>query len=610
MTVLEKSNDTVTGNEAALKFAYDEAGKVSVYAGDRLLSEKETAAGEAVDITIPLQDGRNAVKVVFENTQGIKTYRNFNFVKLSSYDMVVDASGIRTLDSEAVPVYTTVAEALAAVPADNQEQKVIFVKNGTYYEKLSITSPYITLIGEDSEKTVLCYDAASGKTDPVTGAAYGTSGSASVTIEAAAHHTYMENLTVANTFDYPNETIEGKQAVAMLTRADQLIFNNVRLTGWQDTLQADGGGRQYFKNCYIEGNVDWIFGSAQAVFDDCDIVANAAGYVTAASTESTKTTGYVFINSRLLKKSDSVAENSVALGRPWRSNACVTYVKCFMDSHIKTKGYDNMSGNTHSAARFYEYQSYGPGFAVNTDRRQLAKAEGESLTVNGVFAREAGEGMAFAEGWDAVAAYAAASADYTESGAVSVDFSELDRAIQNAEGLNSADYKDFSTVESALNAAKALDRTTATQEEVSVLAHRLIEAVANLERMTPAPEPTPEPTPTPTPTPEPTPTPTPSEPDNNQPGDTGEADGSQNGNDNPSGSENGGTGDAESGKQEDNNGTSSENDSSENAAENQQESVQTADKTHSVWYLFGAAVSAMFAGLAGSKRKKKSDEEL
>lgn len=281
-----------------------------------------------------------------------------------------------------------------------------------------------------------------------------------------------------------------------------------------------------------------------------------------------------------------------------------------MDSHIKTKGYDNMSGNTHSAARFYEYQSYGPGFAVNTDRRQLAKAEGEALTVNGVFAREAGEGMAFAEGWDAVAAYAAASADYTESGAVSVDFSELDRAIQNAEGLNSADYKDFSTVESALNAAKALDRTTATQEEVSVLAHRLIEAVANLERMTPAPEPTPEPTPTPTPTPEPTPTPTPSEPDNNQPGDTGEADGSQNGNDNPSGSENGGTGDAESGKQEDNNGTSSENDSSENAAENQQESVQTADKTHSVWYLFGAAVSAMLAGFAGSKRKKKSDEEL
>ena len=79
------------------------------------------------------------------------------------------------------------------------------------------------------------------------------------------------------------------------------------------------------------------------------------------------------------------------------------------------------------------------------------------------------------------------------------------------------------------------------------------------------------------------------------------------------------TGDAESGKQEndkqeDNNGAASENEflenPSENAAENQQESVQTADKTHSVWYLFGAAVSAMLAGFAGSKRKKKSDEEL
>lgn len=88
----------------------------------------------------------------------------------------------------------------------------------------------------------------------------------------------------------------------MLTRADKLIFNNVRLTGWQDTLQADGGNRQYFRNCYIEGNVDWIFGSAQAVFDDCDIVANGDGYVTAASTESTRSTGYVFINSRLLKR--------------------------------------------------------------------------------------------------------------------------------------------------------------------------------------------------------------------------------------------------------------------------------------------------------------------
>ena len=108
MTVLEKSNDTVTENEAALKFAYNEAGKVSVYAGDKLVAEKETAAGEAVDITVPLQDGRNAVKVVFESAQGIKTYRNFNFVKLSSYDMVVDASGIRTLDSEAVPVLSLI----------------------------------------------------------------------------------------------------------------------------------------------------------------------------------------------------------------------------------------------------------------------------------------------------------------------------------------------------------------------------------------------------------------------------------------------------------------------------------------------------------------------
>lgn len=412
ITVLEKSNDTVTEGNGNLKFSCDEAGKVTVLTEGKEVLVKEVQAGEAVTAEIPLEDGRNEGKVVFESASGVKTYKNFNFVKLTEYDIVVDAKAADSTTTDGKPVYKTMKEAVATVAADNKEQVVIFVKNGTYYEKLDITAPYITIIGEDSEKTVLCFDAASGKTNPDTGTNYGTSGSASVSIQSTAKNVNVENLTIANTFDYPNETIDGKQAVALLTKADQLIFNNVRMTGWQDTLQADGGGRQYFKNCYIEGNVDWIFGSAQAVFEDCDVVANGGGYVTAASTETTRTTGYVFVNSRLLRKDSSVADNSVALGRPWRSNACVTYVNCFMDSHIRTEGYTDMSGNSHKAAQFYEYQSYGPGFAVNTDRRQLSKAQGEALTVNGVFAREAGEGLAFAESWDAVADYTTLGSSY------------------------------------------------------------------------------------------------------------------------------------------------------------------------------------------------------
>ena len=558
MTVVEKSNDTVIDKEAHIKWSYDKAGSFVVTSGSDKIMSGKTSAGDEISADIPLKSGRNEVKVEFTDESGVKTYKKFNFVKLDKYDIVVDANAAKSeavqkitrdetsADVSEKPVYATIADAIASVPSDNKEQVVIYVKNGNYHEKVRITTPYITIIGEDSQKTVLEYDAAAGKTDPATGNTYGTSGSASLTIEATANNVTLENITVANSFDYPKETIEGKMAVALLTRADQLVFNNVRLTGWQDTLQADGGKRQYFKNCYIEGCVDWIFGSAQAVFDDCDIVANKGGYVTAASTDSTRSTGYVFINSRLLKKDDSVSDNSVALGRPWRANACVTYVNCYMDSHIKTNGYDNMGGNNHESAQFYEYQSYGKGFAVNVNRRQLSRAEGEKLTVNGVFARESGEGAAFNTPWNAESYYAESAKNYATESAEKTDFTVLDETIKKAEALNAADYKDFSEVKKAVDEAKAADRTVISQKEADRLAGNITAAINKLEKVSPAPDPTPAPDTVPAP---------------------------------------------EAGSSEDG-------------------SVKTADSTRSIWYTISAALSALGAGLALSGKKKyKKDEE-
>lgn len=479
--VLDKSNDTVTAGDAFIQFSYDQDGSISVENDGTQVLTKQVKAGEAVNVQIALADGRNAVRVTFTGTDGKKTYKDFNFVKLTKYDIVVDADYSGNSTTREVPVYKTVGEAVAAVPADNQEPVVIFIKNETYYEKLMITTPNITFIGEDSEKTVLCFDAAAGKTDPSTGGTYGTSGSASVTIESTAAGVGMENLTIANTFDYPNENIDGKQAVALLVKADETIFTNVRMTGWQDTLCADGNARQYFKNCYIEGNVDFIFGNAQAVFEQCDIVSNGGGYVTAASTDSNKSTGYVFIDSRILKKDSSVADRSVALGRPWRANACVTYVNCYLDSHIRKEGYTNMSDNSYKAAQFYEYQSYGPGFAVNTDRRQLSEQQGRLLTASGVFTREAGEGLTYKEAWDVLTAFAEMEQLYIEAKA-SVEFKALDDAIAAAEALRAEDYKDFSAVTAALNAAKALDRETADQGTVTELAKNLMDAIGELQK--------------------------------------------------------------------------------------------------------------------------------
>lgn len=481
MTVLDQSNETVTEGNAFIQFSYDQKGTVKITKEGTEVLTKQVKAGEAVNAQIALSDGRNAVRVTFTGVDGKKTCKDFNFVKLTQYDIVVDAASTGSSTERSVPIYQTVAEAVASVPADNQKPVVIFIKNGTYYEKLLITTPNITFIGEDSHKTILCFDAAAGKTDPSTGGTYGTSGSASVTIESTASGIGMENLTIANTFDYPNENIDGKQAVALLVKADEAIFTNVRMTGWQDTLCADGNARQYYQNCYIEGNVDFIFGNAQAVFEQCDIVSNGGGYVTAASTDSNKSTGYVFIDSRILKKDSSVADRSVALGRPWRANACVTYVNCYLDSHIRTEGYTNMSDNSYKAAQFYEYQSYGPGFAVNTDRRQLSEQQGRLMTVNGVFAREAGEGFTYKEVWDALTAYADMEQLYIKTKAP-VDFKALDDAIAAAEALKAEDYKDFSAVTAALNAAKALERDTAGQETVAELAGSIMDAISRLQK--------------------------------------------------------------------------------------------------------------------------------
>ena len=113
--------------------------------------------------------------------------------------------------------------------------------------------------------------------------------------------------------------------------------------------------RQYYYKCEIQGDVDFIFGRAQAVFDDCDIVSlnrgskSNNGYITAASTWENFKYGYLIINSRLLGE-EGMAPNSVSLGRPWHpnnykeANARVAYINCYMGEHISTKGWDDMSG--------------------------------------------------------------------------------------------------------------------------------------------------------------------------------------------------------------------------------------------------------------------------
>jgi pectin methylesterase-like acyl-CoA thioesterase len=159
--------------------------------------------------------------------------------------------------------------------------------------------------------------------DPAT--VLGTQNSASFTINA--NDFTAVNITFANTFNYDSANAAGQtglQAVAVVINADRAAFKNCRFLGNQDTLYTKGSGtpRHYFKNCYIDGIIDFIFGSSAAIFDSCVIHAKArtssgSSYITAANTPAGQTYGYVF---RDCKFPGNSGTTTYYLGRPWQNS--------------------------------------------------------------------------------------------------------------------------------------------------------------------------------------------------------------------------------------------------------------------------------------------------
>jgi len=285
----------------------------------------------------------------------------------------------------------SVQAAVDAVPANNAEPVEIFIRNGVYKEVVTIPAnkPFITMIGESAEGTVLTYDNYSGKERP-TGGTYGTSGSASMFVNGTDFT--AKHLTIENSFDESSVTVSNKQAVALNVRGERHKFIGVRFIGNQDTLLTNGG-TQYFYQCYIEGDVDFIFGGSRAVFEECVIhsldrgSSTNNGYVTAASTMITEPYGYLILNSKL---TSDAAPGTVWLGRPWHPSgnpdaiASVLYMNTEMGAHINPIGWTDMSGFLAKDARFAEYNNYGPGAVVTDTRPQLTAEQAALWTIENV----------------------------------------------------------------------------------------------------------------------------------------------------------------------------------------------------------------------------------
>jgi pectinesterase len=276
--------------------------------------------------------------------------------------------------------FRTVQEAFNAVPDFRKKVTTIFVKKGTYKEKLLLagSKQFVKLIGEDRNLTVLTYDDYNQKKN-IFGEDKGTSGSASCYI-------YGPDFTAEN-LTFQNSSGPVGQAVALWVAGDKARFRNCRFLGFQDTLYTYGyGSRQYYQNCYIEGTVDFIFGSSTAWFEGCTIFCKkGGGYVTAASTPDSTRYGYVFNRCKIV--GDAPA-GSFVLGRPWRPYAKTVYLGCQLSPMIRPEGWDHWGKETNKKTAYYaEYQSRGPGAAPKQRvawSHQLTDAEAKQYTRDNV----------------------------------------------------------------------------------------------------------------------------------------------------------------------------------------------------------------------------------
>lgn len=279
--------------------------------------------------------------------------------------------------------FTSITQALEAAKEYEDCEVVICLSPGSYHERVVITQNHISLLGAGAEHTVITYSHYANEIMPE-GDKRGTFRTASVLIDADDFH--------ANDITFQNDAGQGYeagQALAVYADGDRLTFENCRFDGYQDTLftaplprkeMQPGGfkgpketaprkvGRHLYKNCYIAGNIDFIFGGATAYFEDCEIFMKKregyeiSGYVTAPSTFEEQKYGYVF---NRCKFTSDCPKASAYLGRPWRNYAKCVILNSEIGAHIKAEGWHDWEKKDAWETLFFaEYNNTGEGASL------------------------------------------------------------------------------------------------------------------------------------------------------------------------------------------------------------------------------------------------------
>ncbi|KAG9443912.1 hypothetical protein H6P81_015252 [Aristolochia fimbriata] len=257
--------------------------------------------------------------------------------------------------------YTTVSAAVAAAPEKSSRRYVIRIKAGVYKENVEVPK----------KKTNLMFYGDGRRTTIITGSRNVVDGSTtfrSATVAAVGNGFLARGIRFENTAG-PSK----HQAVALRVGSDLSAFYDCEMSAYQDTLYVHSL-RQFFRSCYITGTVDFIFGNAAVVLQDCDIQprrpnSGQRNMVTAQGRDDpNENTGIVIQECRISAASDLAPVQSsfpTYLGRPWKEYSRTVVMKSVIGDVVQPEGWYPWNGNFALDTLFYgEYQNTGAGAAT------------------------------------------------------------------------------------------------------------------------------------------------------------------------------------------------------------------------------------------------------